>query len=154
MEKNLCCLRLPSAEVKTSKPMVCQNKSIDKKANELDLSLLRERRPAYGLCSPPLPDGYSNLKPEWLNVPDAARVSGLGRSTFELSSPDPKTGSCQHSMHRGGGNNRRPNRFFYPLFYRGASTTLGGSCNHSKQTLHGSTHGLSPIQPTTNHANK
>jgi hypothetical protein len=65
--------------------MVHQNKSIDKKANELDLDSHMGRRPAYGSCSPPLPDGYSNLKPEWLKVPDAVRVSGLGRSTlYEL----------------------------------------------------------------------
>ena len=67
---------------KKSKPMAYQNQTIDTKANELTLTLQGERRHSYALCYQPGPDAAYNLKPEWLKVPDAVRVSGLGRSTI------------------------------------------------------------------------
>jgi hypothetical protein len=68
-----------------NKPMPYRSKIIDRKADELTLTPQAEGRQCYALCAPPVPDATLNLKPEWIRVPAAVRLSGIGRSSiYEL----------------------------------------------------------------------
>ena len=65
-----------------SKPMAYRNKIIDRKADDLTLTVQWEKGHFYTHCNELRPNVPLNLKPEWLKVPDAVRVFGLGRSTI------------------------------------------------------------------------
>ena len=62
--------------------MAYKNKIIDRKASDLNLTVQGERHHFYTHSNELQPNAPHNLKPEWLKVPDAVRVFGLGRSTI------------------------------------------------------------------------
>ena len=65
--------------------MPYKNQIIDRRADELALTSQEEGGQCYALCTPPVADATLNLKPEWIKVPAAVRLSGIGRSSiYEL----------------------------------------------------------------------
>ena len=65
--------------------MPYKNQVLDRRADELTLTSQAEGRQCHVLCATPGPEATLNLKPEWIKVPAAVRLSGIGRSSiYEL----------------------------------------------------------------------